>query len=105
MLDERSKICDEVRAHPVTAERNLCGCCTRTPLEGACCLSPHLHSFQLPFQPLQCGGSFICPNHRLAVLAVADAHQNGDVLKPLLHKREIMTELNRLLASKRAYIS
>jgi hypothetical protein len=48
---------------------------------GTRCLLPHARSFQLPFQPLQCGGSFICPNHHMAVLAVADAHQNGDVLE------------------------
>jgi hypothetical protein len=61
------------------------------------CLLPHLRSFQLPFQPLQCGSSFVRPNDGLAVLAIAHAHQNGDVLQALLDKREITAELNNLL--------
>jgi hypothetical protein len=40
----------------------------------------------------------------LAVLAVADAHQNGDVLESLFDKREIMTEANCLLVCERAQI-
>jgi hypothetical protein len=106
MLDERSKTCDEGRSHPVTGGKAAFegAALGLDALVGACRLPPHLHSFQLPFQPLQRGGSFVCPNHRLAVLAVGDAHQYCDVLKPLLHKREIMTELNCLLAGKRAHI-
>jgi hypothetical protein len=71
---------------------------------GARCLRPHICSFQRPFQSLQGCGGFVCPNHGLAILAVADAHQNGDVLEPLLDKREIMTELNCLIVGKRSDI-
>ncbi len=73
-------------------------------ISGARCQRSHIRSFQRPFQSLQCGGGFVCPNHRLAVLAIADAHQNGDVLESFFHKREIMTELNGLVVSKRADI-
>jgi hypothetical protein len=48
--------------------------------------------------------SFFCPNYRLAVFAVADSHQNGDVLESLFGKREIMTELNCLIVGKRSDI-
>jgi hypothetical protein len=30
---------------------------------------------------LQCGGGFVCPNHRLAFLAEANPHQNSDVCR------------------------
>ena len=37
----------------------------------------------------------------MAFLAVANAHQNGDILKSLFDKREVMTEQNFLLRGKR----
>jgi len=60
----------------------------------------HFRSFQLPFQPLQCGSDFISPNHRLAFIAVGDAHQNGDVLESLFDKRQVTMQLNCLLGGK-----
>jgi hypothetical protein len=75
------------------------------PSGRAHCQRPHIGSFQCPFQSLQCGSSFVCPNHRLAFLAIGDAHQNGDVLESLLDKREIMTELNCLIVCEGAQIS
>ena len=68
--------------------------------EPAACLRNLLLS-NSPFQSLQCGGSFVRPSNRLAFLAVANAHQNGDILKSLFDKREVMTEQNFLLRGKR----
>jgi hypothetical protein len=75
-----------------------------TGISGTGCLLLYLRSFQLPLQSLQRGGSFVCANHGLAVFAVADAHQNGDILESLLDKREITTELNCLVGCERAHI-
>lgn len=61
---------------------------------------PQLGSLQLPLEPLQGGGSFVRSNNRLAVFAVADAHQNGDILKSLFDKRQVMTQLNCLLVGE-----
>ncbi len=74
-------------------------------ISGARCQRSHIRSFQRPFQSLQCGGGFVCPNHRLAVVAIANSHQNGDVLESLFDKREIMTELNCLVVGEEAQIS
>jgi hypothetical protein len=47
------------------------------PSGGTRCLHPQLRSFQFPFESLQCGGSLVCSNNRLATVAIADAHQTA----------------------------
>ena len=61
--------------------------------------------FQLPLEALQFGGSLVSPNRCLTVVAIADAHQDGDVLEFFLDKGEVMTELRFLLARERMSIN
>ena len=61
------------------------------------CLRLLLRSFQLPLESLQGGIDLIRSKSRLAVLAVAGAHQNSDVSESLFDEREIIAKLSLLL--------
>src|SRR5215831_5223333 len=58
--------------------------------------APQFRSFQCPLQPLERAGSFAGANCRLAVIAIANTYQDGDVLESFLHKCQNLFELNGL---------
>ena len=58
--------------------------------------APQFRSVQCPLQPLERAGSFVGANCRLAVVAIADTYQDGDVLESILHKCQNLSELNGL---------
>src|SRR5713226_6045504 len=76
-------------------------CAISIPSSLARCLLLLLRSFQLPLEALQCGGSFVRSNGHLAVIAVAGAHQDGDVLESLFDKLQIISKLSLLLVCER----
>src|SRR5215467_4764818 len=58
--------------------------------------APQFRSVQCPLQPLERAGSFAGANCRMAVVAITDTYQDGDVLESILHKCQHLFELNGL---------